>query len=318
MIVHVTAPSRLHFGLLSFGNERAGQFGGVGAMVEQPGLRLTIYPADTLEVVGPLASRARGFVGRYAEAPKQGAELKCRIEITAAPPEHVGLGTGTQLGLAVVAGLARFHGRRLESAAELAEASGRGFRSTIGTHGFCRGGVIYEEVKHGGQLVAPLHDRLAMPDGWCWLLTRPVDQIGLSGEVERAAFAALPPVPPSTTEQLRREVREQMLPALRQNDFEAFGESVYRYGVLAGNCFASRQGGPYASPRLARLVEMLREFGVRGVGQSSWGPTIFALVPSHDEAQRLRRHLVESPEIGALEGTISVPNNCGASIRAED
>ncbi len=318
MIVCVTAPSRLHFGLLSFGNERAGQFGGVGAMVDQPGLRLTVRPADRFEVVGPLADRARGFAGRYVEAANDFAELKCRIEISAAPPQHVGLGTGTQLGLAVVAGLARFLGRRLESAAELVEASGRGFRSTIGTHGFCHGGVIYEEVKHGGQLVAPLRERLAMPDGWCWLLTRPRGQVGLSGEVERAAFAALPPVPPSTTEQLRREVREQMLPALRQRDFEAFGESVYRYGVLAGNCFASRQGGPYASPRLARLVEVLRELGARGVGQSSWGPTIFALLPSRDDAERVRKYLVESRELGDLDTIISVPNNHGASIVVED
>jgi predicted sugar kinase len=73
-----------------------------------------------------------------------------------------------------------------------------------------------------------------------------------------------------------------MLPAAARGQFAEFSESVYRYGRLAGMCFAAIQGGPYYGPRLIELVARVRELGVAGVGQSSWGPTLFALRP--DEA----------------------------------
>ncbi|MEX0710858.1 MAG: hypothetical protein WD278_00825, partial [Pirellulales bacterium] len=47
--VHVTAPSRLHFGMLAFGQAGARQFAGVGAMIDSPGVRLSIAPGDRLE-----------------------------------------------------------------------------------------------------------------------------------------------------------------------------------------------------------------------------------------------------------------------------
>ena len=57
--VTVTAPSRLHFGMFSFGRSDIRQFGGVGVMVEQPALRLTIEPARSLQVRGQHALRIR-------------------------------------------------------------------------------------------------------------------------------------------------------------------------------------------------------------------------------------------------------------------
>ena len=104
-VVQVSAPSRLHFGMFSFGRDDVRQFGGVGAMISSPGLQLTMSASQRLEVTGPLADRAR----RYAEfvAPKltPARAAACRIEIESAPREHIGLGVGTQLGLAVAAGL---------------------------------------------------------------------------------------------------------------------------------------------------------------------------------------------------------------------
>ena len=39
-VVRIIAPSRLHFGLWSLGGDGTRRFGGVGAMVQQPALRL--------------------------------------------------------------------------------------------------------------------------------------------------------------------------------------------------------------------------------------------------------------------------------------
>src|SRR6516225_692886 len=67
-VVRVSTPSRLHFGMLSFGQSGVRQFGGVGLMIDEPGIRLKITRADRLECVGPLAERAEQFARRIIAA----------------------------------------------------------------------------------------------------------------------------------------------------------------------------------------------------------------------------------------------------------
>ncbi len=79
------------------------------------------------------------------------------------------------------------------------------------------------------------------------------------------------------------------VPGAASGNFVEFGESLYRYGYQAGMLFAKRQGGPYAGRRATELVDWIRGQGIRGVGQSSWGPTIFALLADAQMRQRLFR-----------------------------
>ena len=109
----------------------------------------------------------------------------------------------------------------------------------------------------------------------------------MSGAAEQRAFRQLPPVPPQVTDRLLRIIEEQLLPAARAADLDALGEAVYRYGYEAGLCFAAQQGGPFASPELAAWIEALRRRNIRGVGQTSWGPTLFALTNSPEAADEL-------------------------------
>ena len=72
-----------------------------------------------------------------------------------------------------------------------------------------------------------------------------------------------------------------MLPALAERDLDAFGEALYDFNRRVGEMFRAWQGDVYAHPRVVALVRLLRtELGVRGVGQSSWGPAVFAIIPS--------------------------------------
>jgi beta-ribofuranosylaminobenzene 5'-phosphate synthase len=336
-VVEITAPSRLHFGLLSFGQPATRQFGGVGAMIDQPGLRLRISPAERFAAEGLLSERVRAAVERVWERlsgagatnnpplPKgEGIANRlsdtntehlpaCRIEVLSSPPEHVGLGTGTQLSLAVATGLNAFLRRKEIEPAALAGLAGRGERSAIGTYGFAHGGLLVETGKAPGELLSPLHQRVELPGAWRFVLICPQDQCGLSGEAECRAFGELPPVPAETTAALLREVFEELLPAAAARQFERFSESLYRYGYVAGMCFAARQGGPFASRRAAELVRAIRKLGVRGAGQSSWGPTLFALAASAAEANlfidRFRQYLPATDTVLVAE-----PNNSGARI----
>ena len=105
-----------------------------------------------------------------------------------------------------------------------------------------------------------------------------------------------------------------MLPALADTDFPEFAASVYRYGNLAGSCFASLQGGPYNGAALNRRVAWLRSLGHAGVGQSSWGPTLFVLAPDQQQAEQLSEQLKECPTGEELEAEIARPCNQGAQV----
>ena len=86
---------------------------------------------------------------------------------------------------------------------------------------------------------------------------------------------------------LRRIAETAIVPAARNDDINAFGEAVYEFNRKAGEPFAAAQGGVYASTEIAELIADVRETGIRGVGQSSWGPTVFAIVPDADTALSL-------------------------------
>jgi beta-RFAP synthase len=319
--VLVTAPSRLHFGLWSLASASGRQYGGVGAMIERPGLRLRMEPQKHdrigIAAAGPLATRAEAFARRWAEFHGISV-ISCHITIEAAPPEHVGLGTGTQLALAVAAGLNAFFGLPSQTAPELALSVGRGLRSAVGTYGFLYGGLIVEQGKLPAEPISPLDCRIDLPAAWRFVLVRDPAASGLAGEDEVTAMASLPAVPPTVTDELIALVRDQLVPAAATGDFPEFAASLYRYGNLSGQCFAARQGGPYNGPILTNLVQRIRSLGFQGVGQSSWGPTLYVAVPSVDDAARVVAPLQQDDPTGRLVMEISAPCNQGVQIVVQE
>lgn len=312
--VEVIAPSRLHFGLLSVRRNDEQRYGGVGAMVAAPGIRLVVRWGKGLVASGPLATRARRVVRRVGSA-LLGTIPEVSLCIHGAPPQHVGLGTGTQLSMAVAAGLAALMGQAPADAAELARWAGRGHRSVVGVHGFARGGLIWDPGTAAAGEFDESVRRLPLPPAWRFVLLRPRGLRGLWGQRERKAFAHLPQLPATHVAALRREAAEVLWPAAACGDFDAFSQSLYRYGYLAGLSFAHAQGGAFANPRLETLVHRIRALGVRGTGQSSWGPTLFALLPDEASAGEFVRRLQAMPDAEDLFISIVRPDNHGARVR---
>ena len=311
--LQITTPSRLHFGLFGFGAPGR-QFGGVGAMIQSPGLRLRVTSADRFSTSGPLAHRVAEFAGRWCRHHGWDRLPACRLEVLSAPCQHVGLGVGTQLGMAVAAGLCRLLRGEVAPAEELARSVGRGRRSAVGTYGFEQGGLILERGKLPHEALGPLVERHPLPAAWRFVLIQASPRPGLSGNAEQQAFDQLPTVAPGTTQRLWHEARDHLVPSVVAADFEGFSESVYRFGRLAGSCFAERQGGAYNGPQLHWLVRRVRTLGVRGVGQSSWGPTLFAVLPDQAAAENFCREIAEACDGEELQLRISPPANDGASI----
>ncbi len=291
--VEVLTPSRLHFGLLGWGPELARQFGGVGLMVDAPGIHLLARPSDEWQAYGPHAARVLEIAQRVSDqlGPKTG--LRAGFEILRAPPEHIGLGTGTQLSLAVAQCLWTLRGGRSIEPAHLAELTGRGHRSGIGLHGFARGGLIVDGGKKNPQSIPPLLAHQWLNPAWRVLLVMPRLGPGPHGGREEDAFRKLPPTAPAAADHLCRLVLLGLLPAAAEGDLSAFGAALSELQDQVGAMFsAAQEGRKLAHPLLESLARGLRELGFHGVGQSSWGSTLYAFTDDP------RAHL--DPRLGEL------------------
>lgn len=326
-MIRVRTASRLHFGLLSLPTSRrwpsfqgeealpARRFGGVGLMIEAPGVQVMAAPAAAWSAEGPLAERALEFVHRFAQTLPPHTLRPHRFFIEHSAAEHSGLGTGTQLGLAIARVLAVAAGLPEMDAVELGRRVGRGLRSAIGIHGFAQGGLLVEGGQRSDDTIAPLSVRVAFPDLWRLVLVLPPWGSGWHGEAERQAFRQLDGQRTlAQTDALCRLVLLGLLPALAENDLETFGETLFDYNVRVGEMFASVQGGTYASPRLAELVAFVRRQGVRGVGQSSWGPAVFAVVASEEPARELAVRIQQQFGLEANQVLITRAVNHGAIL----
>jgi beta-RFAP synthase len=210
-----------------------------------------------------------------------------RVTVERCPPEHVGLGVGTALGLAVAKAI---HPEL--SAVELAPVVGRGERSGVGLHGFDRGGLIVDGGKELPGELPRLAGRYDFPADWRIVLAIPPRAGRWAGDRERAAFdRPRSPNEGRIAERMERLLAGEMLPGLRGGDGARFGAALHEYNRLAGLPFVADQGGVYVSWEVAELIAAVRTLGVAGVGQSSWGPAVFAVVPDPDRAAEVVREV---------------------------
>lgn len=327
-MVRIITGSRLHFGLFSLPvrgvshwSNAEGQptlparhFGGVGLMVDQPGVEITVQRARDWSARGPSAERALQFAQRFI-APHSDFGGGFEISVVRCSSEHAGLGTGTQLALAVGRALAMAMGHDDWDAVELARRVGRGLRSSVGIHGFQHGGLLVEGGKTNDTTVAPLLVRHAFPDEWHVLLVVSRDLPRTHGLLEREAFARLEQQEPNHrgVEALCQVMLLGLLPALVERDLVTFGEALYDYNRRAGEMFAPCQGGVYSRPQTEELIRWLRQQGLRGVGQSSWGPAVFA-IDHPDVLHRLRDRLLERGALQPDDVIICRAANHGARV----
>jgi beta-ribofuranosylaminobenzene 5'-phosphate synthase len=303
-VVEVSTGSRLHFGLIGWGPQHERQFGGVGVMVAPPSLIVRASPDAHFSAHGPLADRAIAIVQRLATHWQLDTLPACRLEVVAAPPAHAGLGTGTALSLAIVSAVTEMLYRDQLTLEEMALITGRGLRSAVGARGFAGGGLIYEDGKAAGDVLGRLKARVALPGEWRFVLIRTAGAPGLGGDDERRAFELVSSTPLRTANELRRIAEAQIISAARVGDFEGFSAAVGDYNRLAGNLFANIQGSNYANAEISELITVLLQRGIHGAGQSSWGPTVFAVVPHEAAALELNDWLKR--ERGYEKGRITI------------
>jgi beta-RFAP synthase len=273
--VFVETAARLHFGVLDLRGDRGRWFGGIGTSAPSPTLLVSAEPADRLSVEGPDADRAAGAAASFLRC--HGLDAGASIRVHRALPPHAGLGSGTQLALAVARALAELHG--IEAAPpDLARSVGRGRRSAIGTWTFAGGGLVVEGGRpREGDGCGAMLARMPFPSSWRCVVAVPHAAGSISGSEESAAFKQLPAPPAREVEQVAHLVLMALLPALADADLPAFGAALTELQQVTGRWWASVQGAPFGRSS-AELVRRMADWGARGVGQSSWGPTVYGIV----------------------------------------
>ena len=106
--VTVTASARLHLGFLDMNGGLGRRFGSLGLAIDRPVTRLRLQRAAALTVEGLEAERASHYLTDLAR--HLGLPLAYALTIENAIPPHAGLGSGTQLALAVATALRRLEG----------------------------------------------------------------------------------------------------------------------------------------------------------------------------------------------------------------
>jgi beta-RFAP synthase len=288
----LSAPARLHLGLLSWGIDPANRVGGAGIMLESPRVRLRAEESSEMKVTGGAAwpecvARVRAVANRVLEHIRASGRARAvSIELLETPDPHVGLGSGTALDLAVADAVCACNGRSDLPGDVLAAWTGRGRRSGVGLHGFRRGGLIVDGGRRVNELPAPLIAQLPVPETWRIVLIRAVKVIGLHGSDEEVFFDRVSPPGAKEQEFHAKLVLEELVPAAREGDLARFATAVDTLQEHVGCLFGAAQRGRFASAELVEQVQCMRRAGLRGVGQSSWGPTLFGFAESESAARK--------------------------------
>lgn len=308
--VTIRVPARLHLGFLDLNGDAGRRFGSVGLPLSEPETVVTLSRAGDTTVEGPESERASGHLAALCR--HLGIRSHHRLVVEQAIPRHAGLGSGTQIALAVASALRTLHRLPLNTGGDATRLA-RGARSGIGIASFESGGVIIDAGKDAGGGPPPVVARLPFPEEWRVILILDRAEHGLHGEDEVQAFRSLPPFPATGTGEICRRVLMGVMPALVEHDLPAFGAAVTAIQLLIGAYFAPAQGGVFTSKRVEALAHALERAGAVGIGQSSWGPTGFAFAPSEAAARQMAAKVRDSIG-GGMEIRIVRGRNSGATI----
>ncbi|RQG95804.1 beta-ribofuranosylaminobenzene 5'-phosphate synthase family protein [Natrarchaeobius chitinivorans] len=321
--VTVSAGARLHVGFQNLSLARRRLYGGIGIGLEEPRVTVSAHPADEISTDDPLVHEYATRATEILAIPGVEVSLDERL------PRHVGLGSGTQLALSVLAATARAYDvdPRIR---EYAPAMGRGGRSGVGVGTFEDGGFVVdaghpttrfttEPPAEGDWTVPPVVSRHALPPEWRFLVVVPDAEPGRSGEGEDESMrAVVERADPAVADEIAGVVTRKLLPAAAEGRLDEFGDAVAEIGHKNGSWYTDAQGGIFRPPA-GKLVESLESCHVlSGVGQSSWGPVVYGVTDGNhaDEAATAAEDALDEHD---LDGRVVLSSAAidGARVRTE-
>lgn len=312
----MSAPGRLHLGFLDLHGGLGRLFGSMGLCLDDISTDIEAIHASELLISGPGSHRAQKYAERLLGHLNIRSGLKMNIH--KAIPEHAGLGSGTQMALAVGTAISRLFDVNLSLPA-IARILDRGNRSGIGIGAFASGGFIVDAGRSAATEMPPIVSNLHFPDSWRVVLVLDKLHQGVHGEEESQAFGKLAKMDEIVSANLCRLLVMQILPSIVERDCGLFGAAITEVQAQMGEYFKTIQSGVYASTAVGNVLAQFSQLAATGVGQSSWGPTGFALYASETDAyqalKEVRRNWQGNSE---LELVICQARNEQAKVEVQE
>lgn len=279
----VTAPARLHFGLINMHLESASVDGGFGLAVRAPGLKVILERAKHHAVY--CAPELEAFVRGSIELAAHENQRSYAISVETENSFHLGLGLGTQLALSIAAAKRAFAGDAGldgEAIAELARGVGRAGTSGVGCYCFARGGFVVDlgrprsektflgpSSEFGGLEVPPALPKIVFPK-WRVIIAIPKGLPRIFGLEEVNLFRKYAPIAKCEAEELTETLFYRLIPSVLNKSFVEFCvalEATRRMGF-------KRREIAHNAESFAQIIHYLEQAGLAGVTVSSWGPAV--------------------------------------------
>lgn len=316
MKIKIRTPSRIHITLIDLNGALGRIDGGVGLALEEP--YIEIIAQESSEVVVKCNS---SNVGRFKDIAKKlnnlfGKALK--IDVLSDYKSHVGLGSGTQISLAVAEAYNRLFNLGY-SVRKLAEIVGRGGTSGIGVAAFEMGGFIVDgghSKKEKREFLpssavkakpAPVIARHDFPD-WDIVLAIP-NITGFHGKREVNLFKKYCPISIEEVRKLTHVILMKMLPAVVEQDLDEFRDALWITQNIGFKKIEIDQYGDLIRDILNYMHD------ITAIGMSSTGPTVFAITDSNAKslAKELEKYFDEKDY--TCETIVTKARNIGADIK---
>ncbi len=309
-MLEITTPSRIHITLIDL-NASIGRIdGGIGLALEKPRIRISARESDEITAEGPLKERAAEAAEKVLKALK--IEGGVEIEIKEAYPQHIGLGSGTQIALAAGKAICSIYKKKL-SIHEIARIVGRGGTSGIGVAAFERGGFILDgghSTKEKKDFLPSSASRASPPPvlaryefpGWKIALIIPRIKEEFYGRREINIFQRYCPIPIAEVRKLSHLVLMKLLPSLAEEDIESFGKAINSIQKIG---FKKLEVG-MQTREVRDLMKLCGRYSY-GVGLSSFGPAIYCVM--EDE-----KDLLSALKEKSVDVIVTKANNSGARI----
>ena len=203
--VTVITSARLHMGFYDL-SHGAHQFGGLGLALHAPNTQVKVSTSEKLLIDAKSSKNIAKIIDKLVKSFNLPENFS--VNVLQNIPQHAGLGSGTQMALAIGESLNQLFNLKL-SIAQIAAAAGRGRRSGIGIGAFELGGLLVDNGKQGNAQTS-IASRMSFPSDWRVLLISDSAHVGVHGALELSAFGQLNPA----QDNVKNLVFKYMLPAL--------------------------------------------------------------------------------------------------------
>ena len=335
MKIRITTPCRIHLSLIDENGYTGRVDGGFGLCLDRPNVVFEAtnnaeefkieahkYYRESIEVINEQASKIfKAF---------NISNKNFHFSLKRYYPSHVGLGSKTQLSLAIATAITQLKNIKTITTRDLTKLVGRGGTSGIGWRGFEGGGFILDAghdfgkgkeketflpssaSKNADPALTIL--RYPIPEHWRFVLVIPNVKKGAYGDEEVSIFQSHAPIPKEEVNEVSHQILMKIIPGIVKNDLKCFGEGLKRVQSIG---FKRVEIG-LQHKVVKDLLNFFEHHGLKAYGMSSFGPSVVGIIESDSEAEALLKELQKSQKNSGGHIYICKPNNYGAKIELLD